>query len=52
MTPNKSAGRRRMCCMSYCVFLLKAVGCVYPSVGGMPRMISLGRKIVFKASTG
>lgn len=32
-----------MCCMAYCVLLLKPVGCVYPSVGVMSWMISLGR---------
>lgn len=38
--------------MSYCVFLLRAVGCVDLSVGSMSQMISLGRKILFKASMG
>lgn len=52
MTPNKSASRKRMCCMSCCIFLLKAVVRVSPFVRGMSQIISLGRKILFKPSMG
>lgn len=52
MTPNKSASKRRMCCISYCVFLLKAVGHVYPSGGGYVMDYFSGKEASFLGFNG